>query len=164
MATRCVKLNRFVRKPRLFRDESLSIAKSERKVILVFPSCDHRFKVWTGVPGLFQYQVYRALCIVCTEGYRASYRGRVFLVLEGPLLYKERGLDLPGGSQLNNPQAASESAPAQRREVAPPGHRPFTVRRKGSTPVEEWMLLAQFRRALVTWLYLTVRHERKRWS
>ena len=93
---RRVKLNRFVRKPRLFRDESSSIAKSERKVILVFPSCDHRFKVWTGVPGLFQYQVYRALCIVCTEGYRASYRGRVFLVLEGPLSYDGRGLDLPG--------------------------------------------------------------------
>ena len=54
------------------------------------------------MPGLFQYQVYRALCIVCTEGYRASYRGRVFLVLEGPLSYDGRGLDLPEGSQLNH--------------------------------------------------------------
>ena len=45
---------------------------------------------------MFQYQVYRALCIVCTEGYRASYRGRVFLVLEGPLSCDGRELGLPG--------------------------------------------------------------------
>ena len=45
---------------------------------------------------MFQYQVYRALCIVCTEGYRASYIGRVFLVLEGPLSCDGRELGLPG--------------------------------------------------------------------
>ena len=50
----------------------MSISKSERKVMLVFPSSDHRFKDWTGVPGLFLYRVYRAPCGICTSGYGAS--------------------------------------------------------------------------------------------
>ena len=54
------------------------------------------------MPGLFLYRVYRVLCITCTDGYRASYRGGVFLVLKGPLSYDGRGLDLPVGSQLNH--------------------------------------------------------------
>ena len=45
--------------------------------------------------------------------------------------------------------------------MAPPGRRPFTVSRKGSTPVAEVMLPAQLRKALVTWEYLTVRQERR---
>ena len=61
-------------------------------------------------------------------------------------------------------RAASESTPAQRSEVAPPGRNPFTVRRKGSTPVVAWMLPAQFRKALVTWTYLTVRQDVRWWS